>query len=168
METRRAQGFLDHEMLIEIPSQQLKIVGNSVDRNVAFAIGLVMKESWDSTLKLRREMLQGNELTTELTAEQKAFGIDGHYTNGTPTCPTSTHEESVRRGPNQKRTEAFATILQKVRRNRQEKLGDNKPEDDVPPPSQRWSGETPADAITVRRRVKELKYVLYADRGCSP
>jgi DNA (cytosine-5)-methyltransferase 1 len=65
METRRAQGFLDHEVLVGTPSQQLKIVGNSVDRKVAFAMGLVIKESWDSTIKLRREILHGNAMDVD-------------------------------------------------------------------------------------------------------
>jgi DNA (cytosine-5)-methyltransferase 1 len=39
METTKAQGFLDHEVIFGTPSQQLKIVGNSVDRKVALAMG---------------------------------------------------------------------------------------------------------------------------------
>jgi DNA (cytosine-5)-methyltransferase 1 len=65
METRRAQGFLDHEVIVGTPAQQLKIVGNSVDRKVAFAMRIVIKESWDSTVKLRREILHGNEMDVD-------------------------------------------------------------------------------------------------------
>ena len=46
MELRRAQGFLDHEVVIGSPAQQVEIIGNSVERNVAFALGLSLRESW--------------------------------------------------------------------------------------------------------------------------
>ncbi|EEH22323.2 hypothetical protein PABG_04534 [Paracoccidioides brasiliensis Pb03] len=45
MEVRRAQGFPDDEVLIGSPAQQWKIVGNSVARQVALALGLVMREA---------------------------------------------------------------------------------------------------------------------------
>ncbi|EME42042.1 hypothetical protein DOTSEDRAFT_72966 [Dothistroma septosporum NZE10] len=46
MEARRAQGYLDHEVLVGNAAQQLKIVGNSVDRKVALVLGLLLRESW--------------------------------------------------------------------------------------------------------------------------
>jgi hypothetical protein len=46
MEARRAQGFLDHEVIVGSPAQQWKIIGNSVDRNVSFALGLALRDSW--------------------------------------------------------------------------------------------------------------------------
>ncbi|KAK4613946.1 DNA (cytosine-5)-methyltransferase 3 [Fulvia fulva] len=46
MEARRAQGYLDHEVLIGTAVQQLSIVGNSVDRKVALMLGLLLRESW--------------------------------------------------------------------------------------------------------------------------
>ena len=49
MELRRAQGFLDHEVIIGSPHQQVMIIGNSVDRKVAFALGLCLRESWLSS-----------------------------------------------------------------------------------------------------------------------
>lgn len=60
MEIRRAQGFLDHEVIVGLPSEQMKIVGNSADRKVAFAMGLVIKESLDVTRRAARKMLQGD------------------------------------------------------------------------------------------------------------
>lgn len=168
METRRAQGFLDHEVLIGYPSQQLKIVGNSVDRKVAYALGLVMKESWDSTLKLRREMLRGDTLKTESAPEQQRHSLDRDYANSGLSPPSPDQVESATREVSQTRAAALARILQKVRRQRQEKPREDIREDAVAPVSQRWSGETPAEAIAIRRRVIELNTVLYADRGCSP
>ncbi|OAX82279.1 hypothetical protein ACJ72_03373 [Emergomyces africanus] len=45
MEVRRAQGFPDDEVLVGPPSQQWKVVGNSVARQVALALGLVVRDA---------------------------------------------------------------------------------------------------------------------------
>ncbi|KKZ64251.1 hypothetical protein EMCG_09776 [[Emmonsia] crescens] len=45
MEVRRAQGFPDDEVLVGSPVQQWKVVGNSVARQVALALGLVVREA---------------------------------------------------------------------------------------------------------------------------
>ncbi|KAK6842783.1 DNA (cytosine-5)-methyltransferase PliMCI [Apiospora arundinis] len=50
MEIRRAQGFLDHEVVLGKPNRQWHIVGNSVDRHVALALGLAIREAWFGTL----------------------------------------------------------------------------------------------------------------------
>ncbi|KAH7029168.1 uncharacterized protein B0I36DRAFT_290600 [Microdochium trichocladiopsis] len=50
LEARRAQGFLDHEVLLGGPPEQWKVVGNSVSRHVALALGLVFREAWFGTL----------------------------------------------------------------------------------------------------------------------
>ncbi|KAK6417258.1 hypothetical protein LTR95_017359 [Oleoguttula sp. CCFEE 5521] len=47
-EVRIAQGFRPHEVILGSPGQQMKIVGNSVDRWVAFALGLQLRKSWDA------------------------------------------------------------------------------------------------------------------------
>lgn len=46
MEARRAQSFPDHEVIVGNPTQQFKIIGNSVDRNVALVLGLSLRASW--------------------------------------------------------------------------------------------------------------------------
>ncbi|GAO19204.1 uncharacterized protein UV8b_05142 [Ustilaginoidea virens] len=46
MEARRAQGFLDDEVLLGSSAKQYKIVGNSVARQVAFALGVAVREAW--------------------------------------------------------------------------------------------------------------------------
>lgn len=46
MEARRAQGFPDHEVLIGGPAKQWKIIGNSVARTVALALGMSMRSAW--------------------------------------------------------------------------------------------------------------------------
>ena len=45
MEARRAQGYPDDEVLIGRPANQWKIVGNSVARQVAVALGLCLREA---------------------------------------------------------------------------------------------------------------------------
>ncbi|KAK5995535.1 DNA (cytosine-5)-methyltransferase 1A-like protein [Cladobotryum mycophilum] len=51
MEARRAQGIRDDEVLLGNPTVQYKIVGNSVAREVAVALGAVIREAWAATLK---------------------------------------------------------------------------------------------------------------------
>lgn len=46
MEAKRAQGYLDHEVLVGSATQQMKIVGNSVDRSTALVLGLSLRKSW--------------------------------------------------------------------------------------------------------------------------
>jgi DNA (cytosine-5)-methyltransferase 1 len=50
LEARRAQGFRDEEVLLGTPVEQYKIVGNSVAREVAVALGLAFREAWAETL----------------------------------------------------------------------------------------------------------------------
>lgn len=61
MELRRAQGFLDHEVVIGNPAQQVVIIGNSVDRKAALALGLSLRASW----------LQANEKQLQRVLECK-------------------------------------------------------------------------------------------------
>lgn len=46
MEARRAQGFLDHAVIVGRTADQWKIIGNSVCRQVAVALGLRLREAW--------------------------------------------------------------------------------------------------------------------------
>ena len=46
MEVRRGQGMPDHEVLIGLPSDQWKIVGNSVARPKALALGISLRTAW--------------------------------------------------------------------------------------------------------------------------
>lgn len=45
-EARRAQGYPDREVLIGAPTEQWKIVGNSVARPVALALGVSLRTAW--------------------------------------------------------------------------------------------------------------------------
>ncbi|EMC95620.1 hypothetical protein BAUCODRAFT_90408, partial [Baudoinia panamericana UAMH 10762] len=44
-ECKRAQGYWDEEVLVGSPAQQMKIIGNSVDRKVSLALGVALKEA---------------------------------------------------------------------------------------------------------------------------
>ncbi|PKK51823.1 hypothetical protein CI102_3282 [Trichoderma harzianum] len=46
MEARRAQGFRDEDVLLGDPLVQYRIVGNSVARQVAVALGVKFREAW--------------------------------------------------------------------------------------------------------------------------
>ena len=46
MEVRRAQGYPDHEVIVGTPSMQWKIIGNSVARPVALALGVALRTAW--------------------------------------------------------------------------------------------------------------------------
>lgn len=48
MEVKRAFGYHDDDVLVGVRSDQMRILGNSVDRNAAFVLGLAIKESWDA------------------------------------------------------------------------------------------------------------------------
>lgn len=46
LEARRAQSFLDHEVLVGQPNECWKIVGNSVARTMSLALGLSLRDAW--------------------------------------------------------------------------------------------------------------------------
>jgi DNA (cytosine-5)-methyltransferase 1 len=46
MEARRAQSYPDDEILLGSPAEGWKIMGNSVARSVALALGLSLREAW--------------------------------------------------------------------------------------------------------------------------
>ena len=51
MEARRAQGFPDHEVIVGNPAAQWKIIGNSVARPVALALGVVLRKAYEKRVK---------------------------------------------------------------------------------------------------------------------
>lgn len=46
MEVRRAQGFPDREVILGLPAEQWRIIGNSVARPVALALGMSLRKAW--------------------------------------------------------------------------------------------------------------------------
>ena len=65
MEARRAQGFPDHEVIVGSPTLQWKIVGNSVARPVALALGVSLRKAW-----------LANDENTERVASTEANTVD--------------------------------------------------------------------------------------------
>lgn len=65
MEVRRAQGFNDDDVLIGLPKEQWKIVGNSVARPVALALGVSLRKAW----------LANNQLPAETAILDECEGV---------------------------------------------------------------------------------------------
>ncbi|ORY58893.1 uncharacterized protein BCR38DRAFT_446916 [Pseudomassariella vexata] len=75
LEARRAQGFLDHEVITGNPRDQWHIVGNSVSRHVALALGLVIREAWFETLHggaVKAAVVDSQGLTVARAAEVRS------------------------------------------------------------------------------------------------
>jgi site-specific DNA-cytosine methylase len=49
MEARRAQGIPDHEVIVGSLTEQWRIIGNAVERNVALALGLSLRRAWEAS-----------------------------------------------------------------------------------------------------------------------
>lgn len=64
LEARRAQGFRDHEVLLGSVTEQYKVVGNSVAREVAVALGIAFREAWAETFANRPK----RDLSVEIAA----------------------------------------------------------------------------------------------------
>ncbi|KAL6870439.1 hypothetical protein J3F83DRAFT_681280 [Trichoderma novae-zelandiae] len=65
MEARRAQGFLDEDVLLGDPPAQYRIVGNSVARQPAVALGVAFREAWVASLKRNRELQRASSCVPE-------------------------------------------------------------------------------------------------------
>ncbi|KAG6016870.1 hypothetical protein E4U43_002882 [Claviceps pusilla] len=77
MEARRAQGFPDEEVLLGSPQNQYHIVGNSVARQVALALGAAVCEAWvDSHFGTDTHMVvAAREEEGKVTKEQQYAGV---------------------------------------------------------------------------------------------
>ena len=73
MEARRAQGYPDHEVIVGAPMMQWKIIGNSVARPVALALGVALRKAWldnpdDDVKEARKQFAQDFEIARRSTA----------------------------------------------------------------------------------------------------
>ncbi|KAL9120276.1 MAG: hypothetical protein Q9187_003173 [Circinaria calcarea] len=88
LEARRAQGQPDHEVIVGSANQQWKIVGNSVARTVALALGMALRTAWlassDSEFR-RNDAGVDQQLTAQIYSELEKATIDD--------CTPSTPEE---------------------------------------------------------------------------
>ncbi|KAL7797323.1 hypothetical protein V8C37DRAFT_370711 [Trichoderma ceciliae] len=73
MEARRAQGFRDEEVLLGDPITQYRIVGNSVARDVAVALGVTFRDAWVASLQRHK----GLELRGRCVEEEAKLIVDG-------------------------------------------------------------------------------------------
>jgi DNA (cytosine-5)-methyltransferase 1 len=99
MEARRAQGFRDDEVVLGNPNDQVKIVGNSVAREISLALGIAFREAWVATL--RRDGTGGAPVAATVRAEDSdamlgpividdsADSSDGDLTSSTGPASTS-------------------------------------------------------------------------------
>ncbi|GAM85739.1 hypothetical protein ANO11243_037470 [Dothideomycetidae sp. 11243] len=83
MEARRAQGYPDDEVILGSPDQQWKIIGNSVHRNVAFALGNSLRESWNNSQDAaeriweRERLLDAeSEIAFEIAFQERLWSSD--------------------------------------------------------------------------------------------
>ncbi|KAI9797995.1 MAG: DNA methyltransferase Dim-2 [Piccolia ochrophora] len=73
MEARRVQGFPDHEVLLGRPAAQWKIIGNSVCRPVALALGMSLREAWLANAEMGVGNVEGENTT--INAEEAIKGV---------------------------------------------------------------------------------------------
>lgn len=73
MEARRAQGFLDDEVILGTPAAQYRIVGNSVAREVALALGLSIRAAWMESFA----SIQDIEANAQSNRFKRNAGYDG-------------------------------------------------------------------------------------------
>lgn len=105
MEAKRAQGFLDHEVLVGTIAHQMKIVGNSVDRKVALVLGLALRESWMNPSNAADEEENAAEALgakddTDIDIEDTAGNVTGELEDDESQVASSSADSSPIKDPN--------------------------------------------------------------------
>lgn len=123
LEARRAQGFPDHEVLVGSPSDQYRIIGNSVSRHVALALGLAIREAWlgtlfdEKTTDIKIDIIQ--DMGAEVQAESDTVSEDPLIFTpssfGMTTPDTSESAESSEGSVIRKRSRALYPLLGRKR-----------------------------------------------------
>jgi DNA (cytosine-5)-methyltransferase 1 len=96
LEYRRPQGYPDDDVIIGTPSEQMKIVGNSVNRNNAFGLGLAVKESWENSreeVRARAGLGSGHDHTQIF--EGASVHDEGLYENNRVQAQTPAEASSI-------------------------------------------------------------------------
>jgi DNA (cytosine-5)-methyltransferase 1 len=75
---RRTQGYLDHEPIIGTLAEQYKIVGNGVDRHVAFALGLAIRKAIVSNKQ--QDGVSASDMLVDVEQD------DDHFSEAAGTC----------------------------------------------------------------------------------
>lgn len=84
-EIRRAQGFPDREVLLGTRADQWKLVGNSVARQMALALGLRFREAWAGQAEAKKVGVQQNghrQSTLPEVAATTTTTLSNGYGNG--------------------------------------------------------------------------------------
>lgn len=113
MEARRAQGFRDHEVLLGSPSDQYRIVGNSVAREVAVALGSVFRTAWAESLQ--DERFRHNSASTDCSPVSPPTSQSMDHESPAVTSPSSTTSQGTRR----RRSSAATAYSSKASRGRE-------------------------------------------------
>jgi len=79
LEARKGQGFPDDEVLVGMPAEQWKIVGNSVARPVALALGICLRTAWlasnaRSAVDAATEKLSNDRVTIATDGQRSLHG----------------------------------------------------------------------------------------------
>lgn len=91
MEARRAQGFRDAEVLLGDPGTQYKIVGNSVARQVAVALGVTFRDAWATSLERNKKpKLAGRHVVEEADDEPVVSDTTSSSQSGSLSPDTTT------------------------------------------------------------------------------
>ncbi|KAK2003026.1 S-adenosyl-L-methionine-dependent methyltransferase [Colletotrichum falcatum] len=120
MEVRRAQGFLDHEVILGQPKDQWRVVGNSVAREVSLALGLSFREAWLGSLIDGEEVQPTISVPQQLAqaqaqAEAEAASGDSDSDNDTDTLSTGSGGETpVLASPQHKRKLGISFVIELV------------------------------------------------------
>ena len=75
MEVRRGQKIPDHEVLIGSPFDQWRIVGNSVARPVALALGVSLRTAWLASTSRQRDL----DIRSDSALDDSIKGMDGNH-----------------------------------------------------------------------------------------
>ena len=108
-EARRAMGYPDEEVLVGNPQSQWKIIGNSVSRQVALALGLSLREAWLQSPD------EGEKSPPQQDSAQFGVEIDGasnmqSLVRGMKRSPPSPDIEIIDRLPQRRRLFRAPTI----------------------------------------------------------
>ncbi|KAK3941323.1 hypothetical protein QBC46DRAFT_431654 [Diplogelasinospora grovesii] len=102
MEARRAQGFPDEEVLLGSPSDQWRLVGNSVSRHMSLALGLKFREAWLGSLYDKDyDPMMTTSTSTTSTSTSRATSItlpDDNSFAGKPVFSTAEDLKPFSRG----------------------------------------------------------------------
>ncbi|PFH55578.1 hypothetical protein XA68_17998 [Ophiocordyceps unilateralis] len=138
MDARRAQGFRDDEVVLGSVATQYKIVGNSVAREVALALGAVFREAWVESLQssdalmyegaamIKTNLVVDNSSATSHAPQGGWSSRDSSLARTTRTTPTPTPvrlETTAVGGANKRRRSENLVVEIPVKRSRSISLG---------------------------------------------